>query len=517
MSALLLAVLASADRPDRVVVFLDQAQVTRVTTISCGEPTATTFPDIPLSADRGSFRAQVKQGVVTAVRPELVVRETPGPDTQRLQAQREALQREAAALRDRVALAEAQARAADRYHDLSLELIAKDLASATPETKAWQSALDASLKSSLEASTALAQLAASQRGLHQQLDEVSGKLERLRADGDRHAWTVEVLAACSGSATAELALTYRVGGASWAPAYEARADEAKGAVELQTWATITQRTGEPWNQVELVLSSADPVPDATLPARTKLIVQGTEREPEQKVLVRREESAEHAKTGAANAATSGLQPQGLSVQLPLPGRPTVPADASPVRVAVGTTRLPATFEWRVMPRAAPVAFRVAEVTNQTGWALLPGELDAFRGSALMGRYQLERVAAGAPFTLSFGADEALRVKRVTLEELHHEPGFLQARHRFSSAYRFELRSTGRGPIDVVLSDHLPVSELSDLRVNLSEKTTPGYQLRPEDGIARWRVTVKPGEVQRVELAFVIDVPSSYDVSAVSRQ
>lgn len=45
---------------------------------------------------------------------------------------------------------------------------------------------------------------------------------------------------------------------------------------------------------------------------------------------------------------------------------------------------------------------------------------------------------------------------------------------------------------------------------VSEKTTPGYQLNPKDGIAKWKVTLKTGEKKKIDFAFRVDVPSSYD-------
>jgi uncharacterized protein (TIGR02231 family) len=345
------------------------------------------------------------------------------------------------------------------------------------------------------------------------------KLEGLRMATEKHSWTVEVLASCQQGASAELELTYLVGGASWTPAYEARADEGASAVDLSTWATINQRTGEDWSQVSLVLSTAVPSQNATPPELTKLVVQGYEKPPEKKVLVRRDEAVDHARAQSAPAFGAASTPlaaksQGLSVQLAIPDRARVPGDDTPVRVFVGKSRLAATFQVFVLPKLFPFAFRVAEVSNQAAWPLLPGQLDAFRATGLVGRYELERVAQGAPFTLTFGVDDSVRVKRTTLEELKRDTGVFNDKKRFSYAYRFELANYGKASLEVSLADHLPVSELDDITVAVSEKTTAGYQLNAPDGIAQWKVSLRPGEKKTVEFAFRVDVPTSYELGGL---
>jgi hypothetical protein len=55
-----------------------------------------------------------------------------------------------------------------------------------------------------------------------------------------------------------------------------------------------------------------------------------------------------------------------------------------VRLFVGKTKLKAMFELRTMPKVMPVAFRVAELTNTGGWPLLPGRVDAFRSTGMVG-------------------------------------------------------------------------------------------------------------------------------------
>src|SRR5262249_49709342 len=141
----------------------------------------------------------------------------------------------------------------------------------------------------------------------------------------------------------------------WSPAYEARADEVSGAVELSTFATVRQSTGEPWSAARVVLSTAVPRQDATPPQIAPLRLWAEERRAEKKVLAARTELHERAEAsgepapaatpGPSQPTTGGLRAaaQGLSVQLAVPEPADVAGDGTPSRLFVARTRLRARF------------------------------------------------------------------------------------------------------------------------------------------------------------------------------
>lgn len=518
-TTLVLAVLASTAAPDRVVVFPDRAQVTRATQVACGARVPITFEGIPPAAAQDSFRARLTGGTVDGLRAELVTQEKLfSPKAEALTKQLEALQLERQALNDDLLRARTQQSAGQRYGDLATQLVSRDMVERA-DPKSWQAAFEASLAAGLSSAKTQAELGAKLKDVTRREEEVRLQLEQVQVSARKQAWTVEVLASCPAGKSATLELVYLVGGASWAPVYDARAVESARAVDFSTWATLTQATGEDWSQVELVLSTAVPSQNATPPELMKLKVTAYEKAPEKKVLVRRDEYVERAQTGKDTGGAEADQPlavrsQGLSVQLEVPEKAKVPGDGSPVRLFVGKTRMKASFELRAMPRLYPVAFRVAELTNQAPWPLLPGRVDAFRATGLVGRYQLERVAQGAAFTLTFGLEDSVRLKRTTMEELKRDAGLFNDKKRFTYAYRFEVANYGKAPVEVALSESLPVSELDDIVVAVTEKTTAGYALGKDDGIAKWKVPLRPGEKKNVDLAYKVEVPSSYDTGGL---
>ena len=103
------------------------------------------------------------------------------------------------------------------------------------------------------------------------------------------------------------------------------------------------------------------------------------------------------------------------------------------------------------------------------------------------------------------------MKRIVKEELKKQEGLFGQRNRFRYAYAFELGNYRSKPETIELTEHVPVSELDDVSVEVEkDKTTAGYEMKAEDGLARWKIQLAPGEKKQVDLAFHVDVPSSYE-------
>jgi uncharacterized protein (TIGR02231 family) len=497
----------------KVVVYPDRAQVTRAETVACGARQLVAFPAIPPSAERASFRAQIDVGTIDGLRAESRPQaEAYSAEAREVEAELEKLAGELRVLDDAAESAQQAARLAVDYAAVAGELVSREMTEPTPGTKSWQAAFDRALEARLAAAAAAEKSAGKRRVLERRRDELSAKQARLSAAAARATWIAEAIVSCPQGRNARVELSYFVGGASWTPAYAAREEGA--TVQLTSFATVTQSTGEDWHAADLVLSTALPRDRATPPEIAPLKVWADSQRPPRKVIVGHEEYRPHAED-AKNEKTVvdgrlKVQEQGLSVQLTVPEKADVQGDGTPARLEVGRVTLRAPIRLRSVPKLAPFVFRVAEATNSAPLPLLPGPVDVFRKGDFVARYQIERVAEGARFDLTFGLEDAVKVKRTAIEELVREHGLLGPTRRRRFAYRFEVSSHLTRAEEVELSEHIPVSELDDVKVGIDGTTTAGYALRNEDGIVTWRLKLQPGEKRTVELRYHVDVPASYD-------
>lgn len=514
---ILVAVLAQASAVEQVVVYPDRAHVTRTTTVSCGARALATFEAIPPGVDPGSFRAKTSEGLVEGLRSEERTRaEAFASRRVELELRLKALELQFNALQDSRQRAQLQTRIGQQYGEVAVGLTSREMVDPKPDPKSWSNAFDASLATRLKALEQMNDADIKLREVQDKLDDARRELQELGASASRREYVVEVRVACAAGKQAKVALTYLVGGASWTPAYEARAEEASGHVELSTYATLRQSTGEDWKNAQVILSTAVPNQNATPPDLNALRVYVQEQREMKKVLVAREEVVERADqlsgAGASEQPPSGLQTraQGLSVQLVVAQRSDVPGNNEAVRLFVGRHKLKAAFALKTAPKRAPFVFRVAEAQNTAPFPLLEGPLDAFRRNGFIARYHIERVPEGGLLKLSFGIEEQVRVKRTTKVEVKKDPNFFSGNRRFSYAYDVEVANFGRDSVVVELSEQVPVSELDDVHVAMEQTATAGYSLGKDDGIATWTVKLKPAEKRVVNVAFHVDVPGNYD-------
>jgi uncharacterized protein (TIGR02231 family) len=489
-----------------VIVYADRARVTRRATVDCAGTTEVTFPALPAAADVDSLQADATGARVVAVRWE-----RPPPDDQGPAAARE-LQRvraQLAAMNRQLARADSAGARAEGYGTLVESWAQRGLWRAGAVPARWAAAAETVLDESLtivrERATAQARL----RALTDEEATLARQLEAEVAARRKPLVTAHVHLACR-AARAQVALHYLAAGASWHPAYEVRAHEA--AVELVTYATVHQTTGEAWHDVRLSLSTARPGDRATPPRLSPLLVWSTSDEARKQIVTATEEIP-HAPSAAPGTPTSPsvLRHQhGLATDLLVPGAARVSSDGADVRLLVARTHQPARLRLRAAPRLNASVFRVAELVNKAPFPLLPGRLEIFRQGTFIGSQPLdEEVPTGGQLLISFGADERVRLDRVILREVERSAGLLGRAQHHLFAYRFQLASHLDAAEEIELVDHVPVSQLDDVKVVLEPSTTSGYHFAAEDGLVSWRVRLSPGEEKALELAFRVEVPAGY--------
>lgn len=507
----LLTAAATGPHPiSEVVVYADGAQVTRRATADCagGKAAEVTFAALPASADVDSLQAEATGARVVAVRWE-----RPRPPDEEPPAARALfrLQAELAVAQQRHARADGASERADGYDELVGAWAGHALWRASAAPAKWAASVEAILDERLAVAREREASAARLRALEADRAALERQLAIERAARATPPVTAHVHLACT-AATAVVSLRYLAAGAGWQPIYEVR---ARGStIELATLATVHQSTGEPWPAVHLSLSTARPGARATPPTLAPLTVWSEPQDLPRQIVAGSEEipsaPTAHIHGGVASQRVTFVDRGELATDMVVPGTARVPSDGSGVRVLVARTRHAARLRLRTTPRLAPVAFRIAELVNDTPFPLLPGRLEIFREGTFVGAQELpDEIPIGARLLVSFGAEDRVRISRLVLKEVERSAGLFGGWHRHLFAYRFHLANHLGTAEEIELCDHLPVSQLDDVKVVLEPATTPGYRLEPSDGRVTWRVSLRPNEEKALELAFRVEVPDAY--------
>jgi uncharacterized protein (TIGR02231 family) len=381
--------------------------------------------------------------------------------------------------------------------------------------------------------------------------------------------TVTVRLNAPAAGALDLALTCTLPNAGWSPVYDARLRTEARLVELGYFGLVRNATGEDWNNVALVLSTARPSlgggsaePSAWIldVARPVTLAQGLGRGAGGQQLAQ-QQAFSNTRALASNVANSVVLNNGnvdatnltltgagdgtigrvqwntatvdtgaTSATFSIKDPVTLPGDNTPRRVAIAAANLPAQLQYQSVPRTAETAFLSAYINNNTDAPLLPGEINVFLDDNFVaaGRHAAATMP-GERFQLALGADEGIAIKRRLVNRLTETSGRTT---RVTYEWQFTVTNNKRTPQRVMFKDVLPVSRDEKVVVKLLEPaareivkaediTVPNSLPKPgitleEDGRIVFRADVAPGKAgeRKFTLKFTVEHPTDTPVAGL---
>jgi len=515
-----------------VTVYPDRARVTRRGTTAL-EPGLhkLEIAELPLTLDSSSVRAGGKFTASTGngsarllgvdVR-RVFYQETPILQVKELEDQIQVLEDQDKALADQTEALVVQDKFARSVAEKAGEQLARGVAFARTDVGQGGALMSFVAQELARTQDGLRQVSVQRRELAKQLDKLRNQLKSLQGSRgrERYTATVEVEATTSGALTVDL--VYVVSNGGWQPLYDLRLTEA--TLELTYLGQVTQRTGEDWNDVSLVLSTARPALAAVLPELEPWYLSVYQPEVERSVRFRAMPAAaplppaaapapEMMMAGAAmpvemKAVTATMEDSGASVTFRLPQKATIPADGEPHKVTVAIVKLEPKLDYVTVPKLTESAFRRAKVKNSE-LMLLPGNASLFVEGDFIGSTPLEQTAPGEEFEFYLGVDDRVYVKR-ELKAREVDKRFLQDKRRLHYGYETEVRNLRADKIALEIHDQLPVSRHESVKVKL-ESADPKPAEQTELNELTWKLTLEPGAKQFVRFDFSVEHPRDVNV------
>jgi uncharacterized protein (TIGR02231 family) len=509
----------------QVTVYGDRALVRRVATLAVkpGEY-GFVFAGLPRWLDDDSLRAAgggTAQARLLGIESKTVyTKETPEARVQALRDEVQALEDKIQVVTDELAVLGEQK---DFISQLTLnaqQVAAQQFQLKGVDTDEWDrvvahvgTTLGGLMQSARETNVAL-------RELKQEFEIKQAELGRISTERVVQTKQVTVSVEALSEGTLELALDYVVGGATWRPLYDARADVAQGSVELTYYGTVAQDTGEDWTGVKLVLSTAQPAIGAQVPELAPWYLGGGGHVYDELVVTsiaaRKARAAEDYEGEAFSGEdTSGraeparpqvatVQHRGASVVYEVKKAETIPSDNEPHRTTIGIVKLEGAMRYTVVPKLRETAFMQTEVKNTSTLHLLEGPVHVFLGPDFIGRAHIDAVVPDETFELSLGPDERIKVEREILKD-RTKASKIRNRISVRNTIQITLENFTGKAASVVVKDQVPVSRDADITVKLIEATD---RMKPNEatGELEWRFELAAVEKKVLTFEFEFSFP-----------
>jgi uncharacterized protein (TIGR02231 family) len=377
------------------------------------------------------------------------------------------------------------------------------------------------------------------REVDRQIKDLEGKLASL-APAQEERTEVKVFVNAGAALEADMQVRYQVGGASWAPYYDARLATGTKAqapkLQLVRRASIQQRTGESWENVALSLSTTRPGAGTAAPELQPLTI---DYEPEMQALRPPAPVASMPRQAAREAAPAGgaveqdrsvrakaapetvraeevaarVETQGFQAIYAIAGRVTVPATGEAKRVQIDEAQLDPALTVRTVPKRDQKAFLYAKVAMARGSPILPGQVALFRDGTFVGNGHLPLLAPGDEHELGFGVDDSVRVRHSIAEEKRAESGILTTSKTDTRNFKITVKNLHERAIPVTIIDQVPVSQNADIKVELLGKLAPTKRdLDDKRGVMSWEMEVRPDEEKVVEFGYRVTWPAAKKIT-----
>lgn len=380
---------------------------------------------------------------------------------------------------------------------------------AATDLTSWRSAYQDLSSAEQQALTALFDARLEQTQAQRDARRCELRLAMARRIEPRFEAAIELQIESSTPGIATIEVSYRTPCALWRPEHQCRlttAADGSHTLQITTWATAWQCTGEDWRDVPLRFSTARPAQAATAPTLSEdslRLRRKTEQEKRTVVVEAREQQIAVAGLSRGQRAIDempGVDDGGEPLTLTAARPTTLPASGMPVRVEIGTQTLPCQVERIAYPERSIGAHLRATATLTGPRPLLAGPVHIIRGGELAGRGRTLFVAPGEAFELGFGIDDGVRVRRKVEETRETTP--VLGTQKITRTVRLFLSNLGDTKKPLLITERVPVSEIRDVEITVTQP--PGMRYDSKDGFARFDCELEAGATRELSFSYRIE-------------
>lgn len=349
------------------------------------------------------------------------------------------------------------------------------------------------------------------------LNKLNNQLRELNAEYSYRKAEITVLLQANSSVTATIDLKYLVKDAGWTPIYDIKAKDINNPIELIYRAQVYNNSNIDWKDVKFKLSTGDPSLSATQPdlkpwylnydvstSYTKnefKLNQGYYQNiiPESQLL-----DMEVQKKGD-EVIYETIEISVLGAEFDIATKYTIPSDNKPYLVDVVEYKLPATYKHFSIPKLDRDAFLLARITGWEDLDLIDGTANVYFGGTYVGKSYINTRNIKDTLNLSLGRDKKVLVTRSKLKE-YSKTKFIGGKRKETYAYKIAVKNNHKVPISIEIQDQLPVSQDSEIEVNMIDISDA--ERNELTGKLIWEFNLEPGKTQKIDLIFSIKYPKS---------
>jgi uncharacterized protein (TIGR02231 family) len=348
--------------------------------------------------------------------------------------------------------------------------------------------------------------------LQKERDRISKQLEELNSKLNAPSNQIVVTVSSKAATTAEFNFQYMIYNAGWNPAYDIRVNKLNEPASLDYRANVFQNSGLDWNDINVVLSTRNPVQNNNKPelypwyldfARPVLykgqgeMMRGVVAPPVAMEAARITSDAENM------ADYMDVNQTQLAVEFVPAIKYSIPSDNKPHIVALQNYSVPATYEYYAAPKLDNNAFLIANLTKWNDYNLMPGNANIYFENSFIGQSFINPEISKDTLTISLGRDQGIVIDRNIIKDFS-EDKFLSSDVERTFAFNIVVKNNKNIPIKISVEEQLPISKNEDIEVKAIDISGGVYN--KENGKVKWEVNVEPTKSVAKKFVYSVRYP-----------
>lgn len=355
--------------------------------------------------------------------------------------------------------------------------------------------------------------------IEKEVDRIKKQLAELNARLNRPENELIVTVSAKSSTQLDLTLTYLVNEAGWQPVYDIRVDNLNGPVNFNYKANVWQRSGVDWNDVNIILSTRNPVQNNAKPELYPWFIDF-----QQAALYKDRVGAAQKSLAAAPVAMSSemqmaesmadyisVDQKQLSVEFNPSLKYSVPSDGKPYTVAIRDYSVSARYTYYAAPKLDDNAFLVAYLTDWNNLNLLPGTANIYFENSFVGESFIDPFTSEDSLKISLGRDQSITVKREVMKDFT-EDKFLSSDVERFFGFEIVVRNNKNIPVKILIEDQVPISKNEEIEVKLIDSSGGKYTVK--DGKIGWDINIEGSKSLTKKLVYSVRYPNGQKIQGL---
>jgi uncharacterized protein (TIGR02231 family) len=507
---------------EKVTVFLNGAQVTRVATVNIAPGNATlVFGNISPEIDPQSIQVHANsEFTILSVKHQMDYLSDVGKEkkVEDLQVQCKRITDEIASRNNELAI----------YQEEE-ELLRKSLAPNPQNTNQdivkLKQALDFQTQRLTEIKKKEQTLGNEVTALSEQLQKYTQQLNETNSNPGTANSVILVNVSSKTALQSEFSLSYLVHRASWSPAYDIRAKNVNSPIKISYKANVVQQSGEDWKNIRLTLSTGNPSVNAIKPELNpyylniappaaqyksnqlnEVVVVGYGTKASDDYDTNADVALRDKVAGVKTIPVSVNQVENqTSVEFKIDDPYSIPADGKQCMVEIQSYDINAAYQYVTVPKLSTDVFLTAKLTDWNKYNFLPGQTNLYFEGTFLGKSYINTNSAADTLNLSLGVDKGIVVTRKSAKELTGKQG-IGANKKETRDWLIEVKNHKNQPVNLLVEDQVPVSQNSSIEVETENLS--GGELDKDSGEVKWNMNLKPMNGKKIELKYIVKYPKN---------